>query len=150
MSTYILSVRYGAFEEFEAADDEDAARAAEGLLAEWYDMDRSRTVWLHASLHRVDAADEDADGDRWVRVGDVSTTLEAVEPDCTDERDHDWDEGTVRGSGGGVAWTDTCTRCGLRYHRDTWAQDNETGEQGLTEERYEAAEHWTPDDEEEE
>lgn len=151
MTTYSMSDRYGSVEEFEAANDEKAGEAAEGLLAEWYeDVDRSRTVWLHATLHRIDQTDEDADEDGWVLIGPITTTLEAVEPDCTDEDGHWYEQGDVWGSGGGVAWSDTCTRCGLVYHCDTWAQDAETGEQGLLEERYTVAEDWTPDDEEEE
>lgn len=142
MPAYALSDRYGSHEEFEAAEDKIAWQVAEGLLAEWYDyVDRSRTVWLHGSLHRLtgvgEEADYDADDDGWVHVGGVSVTLDAVEPDCMDESGHYYAHGDVWGSGGGVAWTDTCERCGLRYHRNTWAQDSETGEQGLTEERYE-------------
>lgn len=155
MTTYFLSDRYGSREEFQVANDEVAEQAAEGLLAEWYeDVDRTRTVWLHASLHRLTEPgkdpDEDADEDGWVDMGGITVTLESLEPDCTDERGHHYVHGDVWGSGGGVAWTDRCIRCGLQYHRDTWAQDLETGQQGLFEERYEVAEHWTPEGDEEE
>lgn len=155
MTTYFLSDRYGSREEFQAPNDDVAVEVAERLLADWFRYeDRSRTMWLHASLHRLtgvgEDADEDADDDGWVDLGGITVTLDPVEPPCTDERGHYYDHGDVWGSGGGVAWTDTCRRCGLQYHRNTWAQDNETGQQGLTEERYEVAERWTADGEEEE
>jgi len=47
-------------------------------------------------------------------------------------QDHDWVQGQVMGSGGGVCYVETCSLCGARRHVDTWAQNPETGEQGLT------------------
>lgn len=41
------------------------------------------------------------------------------------------ESGRVYGSGGGVAWTDRCRLCQVKVSTDTWAQNPETGEQGL-------------------
>lgn len=60
-------------------------------------------------------------------------SLDPPEPACS-EGEHDWELGQVYGSGGGVKWTDTCTRCGLERSMNTW--DSEAGVEGLTTIRY--------------
>ena len=44
------------------------------------------------------------------------------EPDCDHPDGHEWDNGDAWGHGGGIQRTDTCTRCGLLKHLDTWGQ----------------------------
>lgn len=52
-------------------------------------------------------------------------------PACVKGRKrHDWEDGQVYASGGGVAYTDTCSRCGARKRVDTWGSHPENGTQG--------------------
>jgi hypothetical protein len=44
------------------------------------------------------------------------------EPDCDHPDGHEWDDGDAWGHGGGIQRTDTCARCGLLKHIDTWGQ----------------------------
>jgi hypothetical protein len=85
-------------------------------------------------------------------TGEVETFTIEVEPDvpaCTGNS-HDWQapheivggcksNPGVYGHGGGVTIHEVCTHCGCHKHTDTWAQNPETGEQGLTSVRYESA-----------
>jgi hypothetical protein len=82
---------------------------------------------------------------------DVTTMIEANEPSC--DRifsEHDWqsphevvggceENPGVHGHGGGVIITGVCAHCGKYKITDTWAQNPETGEQGLTSVEYEDA-----------
>lgn len=109
--------------------------------------DRSETVWVRAWYQELDA-----DGDP---VGDevrITVTLEADVPECSpldasDECEHDWqsplrvvggikENPGVYGHGGGVIITEVCCHCGTYRETDTWAQNSETGEQGLTSVKY--------------
>ena len=68
--------------------------------------------------------------------------LDPDEPTCTSEKGHNWrspheivggleNNPGVWGNGGGVKIYECCTRCGCERLTDTWAQDRDTGEQGL-------------------
>ena len=108
--------------------------------------DRSETSWIRVHVWREGV---DAQGEI-VRV-DESTetiTLEAEEPQCTED-EHDWqspiaivggieENPGVYGHGGGVTITEVCMHCGCKRVRDTWAQDPQTGEQGLESVEYES------------
>lgn len=99
----------------EATDAAEAAKAyAEGEVGE-----RRATVLLTVYV-------APAEGDDWERH---KAQIDPEEPDCEDV-DHAWQDGPVRASGGGVAYTDTCAHCGLRRHVDTWATDPSDGSQG--------------------
>lgn len=94
----------------------------------------------------------EGDGTTWVTVtvtdedGDDSSytiTVDPDEPPCVDGEAHDWqsplevvggiDENPgVWGHGGGVIMTEVCRHCGRYQVIDTWAQNPEGGEQGLT------------------
>ena len=74
-------------------------------------------------------------------------TTEPDEPDCMDGEPHRWEsphsivgglEGNpgVWGHGGGVIITECCMSCGCKKQTDTWAQNPENGEQGLTSVEY--------------
>ena len=107
----------------------------------------------------------DSDETSWVtvytwtrlRLGSVCVDLDdrashsiAIEPDepaCT-EAEHDWQSPHdivggiesnpgVWGHGGGVVINECCVLCGCKRVTDTWAQNPETGEQGLRSVRYE-------------
>ena len=79
---------------------------------------------------------------------DLRVTLDPPEPDCVDDKEHDWQSpvaivGGIRenpgvwGNGGGALIVECCMHCGCSRTTDTWAQDPSTGEQGLTAVRYE-------------
>jgi hypothetical protein len=78
-------------------------------------------------------------------LGDRERIKVAVDPDepkCGEGGEHDWQSPYdlvggcksnpgVWGHGGGVVINEACVRCGCKRVTDTWAQDGETGEQGL-------------------
>lgn len=100
----------------------------------------------------------DAVGTLWIRVqvrnavtGEIeareSVACDEDEPKCVDAELHDWKSpySVVRGMsqnpgvfghGGGVIITEVCRHCGTYRVTDTWAQDPDTGEQGLTSVEY--------------
>jgi hypothetical protein len=74
-------------------------------------------------------------------------TLEPEVPICTED-EHEWvtpweilgglkENPGVQGNGGGVICLEICKHCGCLKVTDTWAQNPETGEQGLTAVEYE-------------
>lgn len=108
--------------------------------------DRSETTWIHVSAWRmgVNAAGEIVQVDRESHT----ITLDAEEPPCIDDREHNWqaphdivggleENPGVYGHGGGVTITTVCMRCGCQRVVDTWAQDREDGTQGLESVSYE-------------
>lgn len=93
------------------------------------------TVWVHAYLIELDEDGEEIDSHR------IKVQIDPDEPVCT-ESEHDWQAplaivGGIReapgvwGHGGGVTIQEVCLHCGCGKLVDTWAQDPETGEQGL-------------------
>lgn len=96
---------------------------------EWGDC--TKTSWVHGSY-------TDEFDNRTRRI----YTLEADEPECIDGEDHDWRSpySVVGGRhGGGAISTDVCAHCGRYRVSDSWAQDPETGEQGLESTSYSEA-----------
>jgi len=90
----------------------------------------------------------DTEGDRRTIV------IEIPEPECADGHEHDWqspiklvggipENPGVWGNGGGVKIHEVCCHCGAHRHTDTWATRMDTGEQGLTEVSYAAADDET-------
>ena len=80
--------------------------------------------------------------DTWTGVvKEGSVAVEPIVPNCRDDDEHNWFEVSMRGHGGGVIHTDVCIRCGVYRTTDLWAQDPQTGEQGLTSVSYEEADH---------
>lgn len=70
----------------------------------------------------------------------IKVTVHPDEPPCPDGDEHDWEDGPVFGSGGGVRYRDTCRRCGLARVTDTWGTDPYDGTQGHQTVRYESPE----------
>lgn len=96
--------------------------------------DQTRTAWIDVHVWP-------ADGDR-LEAERITVTLEPDEPECDDHPDHDWqsphellgglkENPGVKGHGGGVVITEACAHCGTYRITDTWAQDPDTGRQGL-------------------
>ena len=91
-------------------------------------------VTVHVVVDGADPYDSEA----------YTITVEPVEPECSSD-DHDWssegmggcDENPgVFGHGGGAIIIERCPHCGVTRTTDTWAQNIETGEQGLTSVEY--------------
>lgn len=98
------------------------------------------TTWVSVAVWREGL---DVNGDI-VRVDETKHTIEVEpdEPDCTADA-HDWqspielvgglrENPGVYGHGGGIIIQEVCLHCGCGRLTDTWAQDRNTGEQGLT------------------
>lgn len=130
-------------------DAETADEAAEEF-AGTYERD-GKTYWVRVWMWRPGLAlDEDGDVvrlqiDREWR----SIAIEPDEPECSGREGHDWqspievvggvkENPGVHGHGGGVIITEVCAHCGRYRITDTWAQDPETGEQGLESVEYRA------------
>lgn len=104
--------------------------AASGRLTE--------TTWITVRVRNEDDPD-DCDSDR--------VAVDPTEPECKGEHEHDWqspmsvvggikENPGVYGHGGGVVCTEVCCHCGRYRISDSWAQDPETGEQGLASVEY--------------
>lgn len=125
-----------------------AAEAAHEYVSDgdWGD-DRSETSWVTVyTWPRYVVGDTYVD-DRDDRASHT-VEIEAEVPECTDGGDHDWqapyelvggieDNPGCWGKGAGVVCEEVCMRCGCARSTDTWAQNRETGEQGLTAVSYE-------------
>ena len=118
------------------AGEADPDRAARRWAVEWArdgDWDVSRgTVWCSVRVERMDGGYE-----RERRVA-----IDPEEPACAEGHSHDWrspysllgglrENPGVQGHGGGAVVTEACAHCGRYRVTDSWAQDPETGEQGL-------------------
>jgi len=110
---------------------------------EWGDV--TRTLWLTIYTWRQGYV-LDTDGELVeLEIDHESHTieLEPDEPECSDDHNHNWchplsvvggiaENPGVFGHGGGVIITAVCSHCGTYRRTDTWAQDMDTGVQGLT------------------
>ena len=128
---------------------ETAEEAAQEYVdcGEWgMDEPDAKTTWITVHVWRMGIDDKGS----LVPV-DESThtiTLDPPEPDCTHADGHLWEcphalvggiaeNPGVWGHGGGVTIQAVCMRCGCGRFTDSWAQNMETGEQGLDSVRYE-------------
>jgi hypothetical protein len=117
---------------FDAADDDAALEYGKQWLRDG-DWDRSETLWLDATVFRIDGDDEE-------RVGGIWVILPPAEPKCWAAA-HAWcqpyelvggmkENPGVFGHGGGVRITEVCKHCGTRRLTDTWATNPGNGTQG--------------------
>lgn len=67
----------------------------------------------------------------------VTTVVQPKAPRCDGSDGHDWDDAPVRGSGGGICYTETCQTCGVTHTVDTWGRHPVNGSQGWRIETYE-------------
>lgn len=138
MTTYEARME-GACQTIDADSLEDAIEQTE----EWArdgDWDLSGgTIWVHAYLIETEDGEETRHR--------VTCQVDPEEPPCTEGK-HDWqapveivggikENPGIWGHGGGVTIQEVCMHCGCGKFTDTWAQDPETGEQGLTSVEYE-------------
>lgn len=122
----------------------NSPRAAAEEFASAFDAGDS-TIWVSCRVQPLDDAGNP--------VGDYEShtvAVDPVEPECEGDHEHDWQSpysvvGGIRenpgvwSSGGGVKRKTTCAHCGAYQLVDTWAQDPNTGEQGLESISYEDA-----------
>ena len=130
----------------EIVEEHDSAGGAAQSYVDGGDWgDGTATCWVKVWTWRMGI---NADGDI-VQIGRDSQkiTVEPDEPECVEGQEHDWqspqelvggcDENPgVYGSGGGVTIYEVCMICGCGKVTDTWAQDPNDGEQGLTSTEY--------------
>ena len=141
MSTYKLIDGTGSGEskEIEAPDMATAKIEAEEWMreCEWDTTDG--TTWV--SVHIIDLSGVPEGENEWDYRETLNLTIEPDEPSCT-ASEHDWqspleivggikENPGVWGNGGGVVIHAVCIHCGCERVRDTWAQNSETGEQGV-------------------
>jgi hypothetical protein len=125
--------------------DEITADSAEEALEEARsNVDRSNYSESTGTLYinvRVDC-EETGESDS------ATVTLDEDEPSCAKGYEHDWrspielvggckENPGVHGHGGGVIITEVCCICSCKRVTDTWAQNPDTGEQGLRSVSYE-------------
>jgi hypothetical protein len=126
------------YPEYAEVVDASSPREAAELVAA--DFERAeRTYWVRMLV------EEAGGGDRWRIV----VPVDPEEPDCPGG-EHEWcspievvggmaENPGVWGHGAGVVVREVCRNCGTYRITDTWAQDPDTGEQGLTAVWYEEA-----------
>lgn len=131
MTDYTATDDGGVDEHIEAESMQDACRQAE----EWI---RDADCWgREPTTQYVSCSVSEDDGDGWHER--ITVAIDPEEPECPDGY-HDWrpaeggcDENPgVQGNGGGVIIRELCAHCDTQKITDTWAQNPETGEQGLT------------------
>ena len=99
------------------------------------------TSWVQVGVMPVDG-DPDTDWEWHL------SQIDPKEPPCIEGEDHEWssphelvgglvENPGVFAHGGGVFYHEVCTHCGCLKTTDTWAQDPETGTQGLRSVTYE-------------
>lgn len=134
--TYELHEDCGGDESITAASLDEAMERWRTWASEGDYGEQRATIWIHGAV-------DDESGE----FHPMSLEIDPAEPACEDDEEHDChsdisvvgglDENPgVQGHGGGVVITEHCAHCGLYRVRDTWAQDPETGEQGLESVRY--------------
>lgn len=96
------------------------------------------TLWIKVRVTCAETSEDASD----------TVALDEEEPDCAAGEEHHWQSPHglvgglesnpgVHGHGGGVVIAEVCLKCGCKRVTDTWAQNPETGEQGLRSVSYE-------------
>lgn len=128
--------------------DEVWAASLDAAVEEAKDLDIGDYPDVEATLRIVRRIrSEDIDEDESFTI-----TVDPEEPECEKDKEHVWgspyhivgglkENPGVYGHGGGVIIHEVCLRCGTSKKTDTWAQDRETGEQGLESVSYVENEH---------
>jgi hypothetical protein len=130
--------------QFWASNDEWALEHAEELLQSGDYGEVTSTFWPSAYVDCEDGSSYS-----------VRVTINPDAPECS-EVEHDWqspielvggikENPGVWGHQGGVIVHEVCMNCGCGKTTDTWAQDRNSGEQGLTSVEYESGKFQLPD-----
>jgi hypothetical protein len=121
-----------------------ASEAAQKYVDDGLWGEITSTTWVSVSTYR-----KDEDGEIYDEKGHT-IAIDPGEPDCVDGEEHDWrspysvvgglkENPGVHGHGGGVICKEVCAHCGAYKITDSWAQNPETGEQGLDSVEYQDA-----------
>jgi hypothetical protein len=121
-----------------ASSTEEALEEARTNVDRSNYSDCTGTLWIDVRVDCEETGESDSD----------TVTLDEEEPDCEDGETHEWssphsllggltENPGVYGHGGGVIIHEVCLTCGCKRTTDTWAQNRETGEQGLHSVSYE-------------
>jgi hypothetical protein len=129
--SYTLRDDSGSEEDIVASSLKDARKQAEEWVrdGDWRDTDE--TFWVTVRIWGEDGSQDC-----------IEVAIEPEEPECSADG-HAWyspyavvggirENPGVWGHGGGVIIHEVCSNCGANRHTDTWAQDRNTGQQGLT------------------
>ena len=153
MARYELIEEGQSYETVQAKSLEAALRRAKRQVDPGsYEYDK--TIWINVRAIRLGRRGERTDDEATGRV-----TLNPAPPGCVSSRksNHDWqaprsvvgglkENPGVSGKGGGIVAKEVCWHCGAYRITDTWAQDPDTGEQGLESVEYrpadESSEAW--------
>ena len=146
----------GVCEPIEAETLADALEQAEEWIRDGNWDTTEGTVWATGYLIEIDEENDFVEADRHR----IEVTINPDEPPCVDADKHDWqaphalvggikENPGVWGNGGGVTISEVCMRCGCGKFTDTWAQNPETGEQGLESVKYTPGEYDIPEVEDE-
>jgi hypothetical protein len=133
--------------EVEYPEHDTPAAAARAYVedGDWGEGDELASYWVTIYVwRRWSLGDLVVDEDREAHT----IAVEPDEPECSSEdEEHEWvtphevlggieDNPGCWGHGGGIIQHEVCRHCGLLRTTDTWAQNPETGEQGLTSVEY--------------
>lgn len=103
--------------------------------------DSTSTYWINVYVTNTK--------NKWLGPGRIKVQIDPNPPSCELGMKHDWqapyeivggikENPGVWGHGGGVIIKEVCLNCMCKKTTDTWAQDPETGEQGLTSIKYDS------------
>jgi len=119
----------------------EACEAAGNWIRGAYYGEVESTIWVRAYVECEETGEREL----------VKARIDPDMPACS-ESEHDWqapyeilgglrENPGVWGKGGGIIVREVCMHCGCEQTTDSWAQDRETGEQGLTSISYEAGKY---------
>lgn len=132
----------GAAVEYPSADSRREAAEAYVSDGSWGDP-CDATTWVTVSTWQrwtIGSATLDDEGSQ----RDAKVAIDPEEPECAEGHAHAWDDyGHDQCHGAGIVSSVRCRYCGAVCTTDTYAQDPDDGEQGLTSVRYELDDHDT-------
>jgi hypothetical protein len=117
----------------------DSPRAAAQEYVDGGDWGSSeKTTWVNVTVTPIDEDGEVAGEDEHIKI-----ELNPDEPECDGDHEHEWrsphsvvgglrENPGVQSHGGGAVITEVCAHCAHYKVTNTWAQDPEDGQQGLT------------------
>jgi hypothetical protein len=125
-----------------ASSTEEALEEARSNVDRSNYSDCTGTLWIDVRVDCEETGERASD----------TVALDEDEPDCEVGETHEWsaphsllggltENPGVFGHGGGVIIHEVCLTCGCKRTTDTWAQNRETGEQGLRSVSYEEHEY---------
>lgn len=136
--------------ELEYPSDTAPREAARKYVESGAYTDFGTTTWITVYTYRYAA--DDCGNLRRVTLDRHTVTIQPQEPECDASDEHEWssphsivgglkENPGVWGHGGGIICKEVCQKCGCGRTTDTWAQNSDTGEQGLRSVSYQPREY---------